>query len=232
MPAAKAHVLVVDDDLDVLTFLLSALGADGYEVEASTTSAGALRAISRRAPDLVVLDVMLGGEDGLDLLSEIRSDHAIPVVLLTGRGGEGDRVLGLRMGADDYVVKPFSAAELSARIHSILRRSGQAASQAPRTLRTFGWLAIDTVAREVSVRGMVVDTTAKEFDLLLHLSGSPRQVFSRQQLLEAVWDSSSDWQDPATVTEHVRRLRLKIEDEPDRPAFIRTVRGVGYRFEP
>ena len=141
-------------------------------------------------------------------------------------------MLGLRMGADDYVVKPFSVPELSARIHTILRRSDPGRVAAPRTKREFGALSLDLSAREVHVNGVMVETTAKEFDLLVYLSGSPRQVFSRQQLLEAVWDSSTQWQDPATVTEHVRRIRLKIEPEPDRPTFIRTVRGIGYRFEP
>jgi len=205
------------------------LEGEGFEVEGAATVGEALTVFQRHPPDLVLLDVMLAGEDGLELLMELRRTHDVPVILLTGRGDEVDRVLGLRMGADDYVVKPFSTAELSARISSVLRRT---ATKSDRTLRSFGPLTIDSNAREVRVDGKLIDTTAKEFDLLAFLSSSPRQVFTREQILERVWDSSANWQDPATVTEHVRRLRLKVEADPEHPRNIKTVRGVGYRFEP
>ena len=158
----------------------------------------------------------------------------LPAVFLSGRGLEGDRIAGLRLGADDYVVKPFSAGELSARIESVLRRSRARlapVSSAPSGV-SFGELSIDPLSREVTCAGVPVELTAKEFDLLAFLAASPRQVFSRQQLLQQVWSSSREWQDEATVTEHVRRVRRKIEADPDRPRWIRTVRGVGYRFEP
>ncbi len=181
---------------------------------------------------------MLPGRDGLDILGDLRRTSDVPVILLTARGEEADRVVGLKLGADDYVVKPFSAAELSARVQSVLRRSQPAAapasSPAARGGRSlaFDGLQIDLDTREVSVKGEAVEITAREFDLLAFLAASPRQVFSRQQLLEQVWDSSSDWQSDATVTEHVRRLRRKIEDDPDQPRWVTTARGVGYRFEP
>jgi DNA-binding response OmpR family regulator len=205
------------------------LEGEGFLVDGAATVGEALTVFQRRPPDLVLLDVMLAGEDGLELLMELRRTHDVPVILLTGRGDEVDRVLGLRMGADDYVVKPFSTAELSARITSVLRRTG---TKSDRTSRSFGPLTIDSNAREVRVDAKLVDTTAKEFDLLAFLSSSPRQVFTREQILERVWDSSAKWQDPATVTEHIRRLRLKIEADPEHPRYIKTVRGVGYRFEP
>jgi DNA-binding response OmpR family regulator len=171
----------------------------------------------------------------------------LPVVFLTGRAHEIDRIAGLKMGADDYVIKPFSAGELAARVESVLRRSrrGQyAPAQAPTTAQNnsrspatatgivMGELHLDPVTREVKVAGRLVDLTAREFDLLVFLAQSPRQVFSRAQLLDHVWASSSDWQTEATVTEHIRRLRRKIEADPDNPLWITTVRGVGYRFEP
>ena len=153
----------------------------------------------------------------------------MPVILLTARTDETDRVLGLELGADDYVVKPFSPRELVARVRSVLRRAG-APTGTP--LLAYDGLRIDTVAREVHVDDALVALTAKEFDVLAYLATNPRQVFSRAQLLEAVWDSSPDYQDPATVTVHVRRVRNKIERDPEQPRWIATVWGVGYRFEP
>jgi DNA-binding response OmpR family regulator len=184
-------------------------------------------AVQSFRPELIVLDIMLPHRSGLDVLREL--GQRIPVILLTARTDEADRVLGLELGADDYVVKPFSPRELVARVRSVLRRSSP--PEGPSHL-TFDDLAIDVAAREVSVGGQVVALTAKEFDVLLHLASHPRQVFSRAQLLAAVWDSSPDFQDPATVTVHVRRLRNKIERDPEQPRWIATVWGVGYRFEP
>jgi DNA-binding response OmpR family regulator len=155
----------------------------------------------------------------------------VPVILLSAKGHENDRILGLRLGADDYVVKPFSPGELSARVSTVLRRRSPPVALAAACLE-FDSLRIDTTSREVEVAGKPADLTAKEFDLLAFLASSPRQVFSRGQLLSQVWASSSDWQDPATVTEHVRRVRKKIEVNPDRPRWLITVRGVGYRFQP
>jgi two-component system, OmpR family, phosphate regulon response regulator PhoB len=182
----------------------------------------------------VLLDVVLGGEDGRDLLVELRLMGDVPAVFLTGRGLEMDRIAGLRMGADDYIVKPFSPGELSARIETVLRRSRATITQLhpPAPSGSFGGLRIDPLTREVECGGELIDLTAREFDLLAFLALSPRQVFTRQQLLEQVWSSSIEWQDEATVTEHIRRVRRKIELDPDHPRWITTVRGVGYRFEP
>jgi DNA-binding response OmpR family regulator len=177
----------------------------------------------------VVLDLMLPSMDGLTVLRRIRGMATTPVILLTALGDEADRVLGLELGADDYVVKPFSPRELTARVASVLRRAGPATSAAS---RQFDGLQIDEVAREVPRDGRLVELTRREFDLLACLTRSPRRVFTRGQLLEQVWDSSPEWQDPATVTVHVGHLRQKIEDDPARPRRIVTVRGVGYRFEP
>ena len=225
----KARLLVVDDDEGVLNFLRRVLTSEGFEVTLANTVADARAALQVASPHLVVLDLGLSDDDGLELLAELRADADLPVIVLTGRGAEHDRVLGLRMGADDYIVKPFSYLELVARIDTVLRRSAQRKHTLP---RVFGSIVVDTAAREVSKDGHLVETTAREFDLLAFLTASPRQVFSRQQLLEQVWASSTEWQDPATVTEHVRRLRAKLEDDPDHPRSIVTVRGVGYRFEP
>ena len=224
-----ARVLIVDDDDAVRLLVARSLSADGFQVDQARDAPAAREALTSTSPDLVVLDVMMPMEDGLELLLHIRRSSEVPVLMLTGRGEEHDRILGLKLGADDYLVKPFSPAELSARITSILRRTRW--NGADRTL-TFGDLVIDMVSREVRVEGSVVATTAKEFDLLSFLAASPRQVFSRDQILRQVWESSSDWQDTATVTEHVRRLRRKIEADPDNPRWLQTVRSVGYRFEP
>jgi len=208
---------------------------EGYEVIEAADATEALGEVDVRQPDLVLLDVVMPHTDGIDLLAEIRTRSTVPVIMLTGLGDEADRILGLRSGADDYIVKPFSPGELSARIESVLRRTqlaGAPATGDSSSSLQFGALEIDPKTRDVKVDGELVTLTAREFDLLSFLASSPRQVFDRQQLLMQVWSSSADWQDPATVTEHVRRIRRKIESDPDRPRWLKTVRGVGYRFEP
>jgi two-component system phosphate regulon response regulator PhoB len=229
----EVKILIVEDDPDICDLLKRVLEADGYEIETATDSAGALKAVEEGAPDLVLLDVVLGGEDGRDLLVKLRQKSDVPAVFLTGRGLEMDRIAGLRMGADDYIVKPFSRGELSARIETVLRRTRPSAPSAPAPASglVFGELRIDLTTREVERSGELIELTAMEFNLLAFLASSPRQVFSRQQLLQNVWSSSSEWQDEATVTEHIRRVRRKIEVDPDHPRWITTVRGVGYRFE-
>ena len=230
----RRQVLVVDDEPMVRNLLTRLLSMEGYEVLEADDGQAAIDLLRKAQPDLILLDVMLPARDGLEVLSDLRRTSNVPVILVSARGEEADRVVGLKMGADDYVVKPFSAAELSARIESVLRRaeaSRPAAGPSPRRL-VFDGLVVDVDTREVLVKGRPADTTAKEFDLLAFLAASPRQVFSREQLLEHVWSSSSDWQSAATVTEHIRRLRRKIEDDPDRPRWVTTARGVGYRFEP
>jgi DNA-binding response OmpR family regulator len=229
MQATRGEVLVVDDDPDVLGLVEAVLRSEGFVVRAVATSTEAIASVRADRPDVVLLDRMLADSDGLDVLTEIHAVAKVPVILLTGRGAEPDRVLGLRMGAEDYIVKPFSPPELVARIDTILRRINQRPGSRP---LKFGALCLDLESREVLVEGNLIPTTAKEFDLLAYLASSPRQVLSRNQLLQQVWDSSSEWQDEATVTEHVRRLRLKIEADPERPRWLITVRGVGYRFDP
>ena len=230
-PPETASILVVDDDEAIRTMLSRALAAEGFKVALAGDGDTARAAFAADDHDLVVLDLTLPSEDGLDILAGLRETSDVPVILLTGRGAEHDRILGLKLGADDYLVKPFSPGELAARITSVLRRTKRTAA-ATSTVLDFGTLRIELQTREVEVNGTAVDFTAKEFDLLAFLAQSPRQVFAREQLLRHVWDSSSEWQDSATVTEHVRRLRRKIEDNPDEPRWIKTVRGVGYRFEP
>jgi len=151
------------------------------------------------------------------------------VIILSGRGEEADRILGLKLGADDYLAKPFSPRELVARVESVLRRSRP---EPVKEHYEYSGLMVDTATREVHVNGAMIDLTTKEFDLLAHFAAQPRRVFSREDLLRAVWESSSAWQHKATVTEHVRRLRLKVESDPENPRWIKTVRGVGYRFDP
>ncbi len=225
----RGKVLVVDDDESVRVLLTRYLEMEGFEVDQVSDGGEALAAITSSNPDLVLLDLMLPAQDGLDILTRLRRDSDVPVILLTARGSEADRILGLKLGADDYVVKPFSPGELTARINSVLRRSR---SSAPQSVLQFDGLSLDLATREVTVGDLMVTTTAREFDLLAFLAASPRQVFSRQQLLENVWDSSGEWQDPDTVTEHIRRIRRRIEADPDHPRWIKTVRGVGYRFDP
>ena len=233
-PTPSSRVVLVVDDEPMLRNLLSRLlRMEGYEVLEAENGEVALALVDARQPDLVLLDVMMPARDGLDVLGDLRRTSDVPVILISALGQEADRVLGLKMGADDYVVKPFSAAELSARVESVLRRAQLRASPEPTSNRLdFDGLVVDLQTREVTIDGGKVEMTAKEFDLLAFLAGSPRQVFTREQLLQQVWGSSSEWQSDATITEHVRRLRRKIEDDPDRPRWITTVRGVGYRFEP
>jgi two-component system, OmpR family, phosphate regulon response regulator PhoB len=224
-----AKVLVVDDDRSIRHVLTRYLTLEHYEVVPAGNAEEALVALHDEAPDLVLLDVMLGEDDGLDLLEQMRATSQVPVILLTGKSEESDRVMGLKLGADDYVVKPFSPAEVEARIASVLRRTRPAA-EAP--VLTYDELTINLGTREVFLHGETVTLTAKEFDLLSFLASSPRQVFSREQLLDRVWNSSSAWQSTDTVTEHVRRLRKRIETNADKPRWLTTVWGIGYRFNP
>jgi len=227
-------ILLVEDDAEMIGLLSRFLPQEGYELRVASDMAATLRAVSEREPDIILLDIVLGDEDGRDIFREVRELSDVPAIFLTGRGLESDRIAGLKMGADDYIVKPFSPGELSARIESVLRRAGANATQhsidAPNL--KFGPLEINENTHEVHLDGNLLELTAKEFSLLAFLAASPRQVFSREQLLEHVWASSPEWQNEATVTEHIRRLRLKIESDPDRPRWITTVRGFGYRFEP
>ena len=221
-------VLVVDDDDVIRRLVRDGLEREGLSVRDAADSTQALEEIASHLPLLVVLDVNLGPVGGFDVLSKIRAISQVPVIMLTGRASEIDRVLGLELGADDYVVKPFSPRELAARVRAVLRRTTDACVDD----LDFGELSIDTRARRVRLGATHVELTAKEFDLLVFLASSPGVVFSREQLLDQVWHSAGDWQDPATVTEHVHRLRAKIERDKQHPRWIRTVRAAGYAFEP
>jgi len=227
----RRRVLVVDDDERVRTVVSWQLEADGYAVTQARDGAAALEHIATDRPDLMVLDLSMPGVGGLDVLRRVRgapgATGTLPVIVLSGRSGETDRIVGLDLGADDYLVKPFSPGELAARVRSVLRRTGT--PSAP--VRVTG-LLVDPATRDVQVDGRPVELTAREFDLLAYLARHPRQVFSRAQLLQSVWRSEPGWQGEATVTEHVHRLRHKIEDDPGRPRRLRTVRGVGYQLEP
>lgn len=228
-----SRILVVDDEPTVREVVARYLRREGHEVVEVADGDAALAAVAESPPDLVVLDRMLPGRDGLSVLDHLRRSGETPVILLTALADEHDRVTGLERGADDYVVKPFSPRELTARVNGVLRRSRVRPSR-PESVVTleFEGLSIDTSAREVRLADGPVELTPKEFDLLAFLAASPRTVFSRADLLREVWQSSPEWQDAATVTVHVRRIRNKIEPDPEHPRWITTVWGVGYRFEP
>jgi len=228
---AAPKILVVDDEPTVREVVAQYLARDGYQVLEVDRGDLVEAAVAKFQPDLIVLDIMLPGASGLDFLRN-SGPGRVPVILLTARVEEADRVLGLELGADDYVTKPFSPRELVARVRTVLRRANPLPVSPTATILEFDGLHLDLPAREATAAGALVVLTAKEFDLLAFLAQAPRQVFSRAQLLQHVWDSSADFQDPATVTVHVRRLRNKIEANPEQPRWITTVWGVGYRFEP
>jgi DNA-binding response OmpR family regulator len=224
------RLLVVDDDPTVSDVVRRYLERAGYAVTLAGDGPAALEAFARERPDLVVLDLMLPGIDGLEVYRRMRArDGALPVVMLTAMGEESDRVLGLELGADDYVTKPFSPRELVLRVQSVLRRSGPApAAATPETL-TDGDLTVDVARRVARLRGAELALTVREFDLLVYLMRHPGRAFKRTELLEAVWGWT--FGDHSTVTVHVRRLREKVEDDPAEPRRIVTVWGVGYRYE-
>ena len=226
-PNTGQRVLLVDDEPRIREVVANYLRRDGYHVQTAVDGATARRLLDDFKPDLVVLDVMLPSLSGFEVLSEIRRNGDLPVILLTARAEEADRVAGLELGADDYVVKPFSPRELVARVRSVLRRSTPRPVSGP---IEFDGVEVDVGRRVAIVSGIPVELTAKEFDLLAFLVGHARQVFSRSDLLERVWGSSAEWQDPATVTVHIRRIRMKIEKDPQNPRWLQTVWGVGYRF--
>lgn len=218
-------MLVVEDDRAIQRALAELLRRDGFEVHGATRGDEVDDALSAFDPHLMILDLGLPDVNGFDLLRTVRAARELPIIVVSGREAESDRVLALELGADDYVVKPFLNRELVARIRARLRRRTE--HLGAHRLLGDGGLRIDPASREVFLDGSSVALTAKEFDLLEHLASSPRQVFSRSQLLDAVWDSASDWQQESTITEHVHRLRQKLGAER-----IVTVRGAGYRFDP
>ena len=230
----EASVLIVDDEAMVRDVLERYLVDEGFDVRLAHDGEQALVSVADAPPDLILLDLMLPKLDGYETFRRVRASNDTPVIMLTARGEATDRIVGLELGADDYVTKPFSPREVVARVRAVLRRitSEEGATELPLegTLE-FDGLRMDLGRREVWLNGEPVRLTRKEFDLLLHLASSPGVTFTRTQLLEDVWDFAWDG-DPSTVTVHIRRLREKIEVEPSDPRRILTVWGVGYRFEP
>ncbi|MEU1598866.1 response regulator transcription factor [Streptomyces sp. NPDC005708] len=227
------RVLVVDDDPTVSEVVAGYLGRSGFTVDVAADGPAAVARAAAQPPDLVVLDLMLPGMDGLEVCRRIRGNSPIPVIMLTARGDEEDRILGLEVGADDYVTKPFSPRELVLRVESVLRRTGApAAAQTapPGSWLRAGPLALDPNARRVTRHGTELSLTIREFDLLEYFLRNPGRATSREELMRRVW--GWEFGDLSTVTVHVRRLREKVEDDPAHPRLISTVWGVGYRFDP
>jgi DNA-binding response OmpR family regulator len=222
-------VLVVDDEPTIREIVVGYLRRDGYRTLEAADGLRAREILEAESPNLVVLDVMLPGTDGLELCRWIRSRSKVPVIMLTARGEESDRIVGLELGADDYVTKPFSPRELTARVRTVLRRAAPAETQDERL--SFDGLVLDAGSREVTKAERPVRLTAKEFDLLWFLASHPRRVFSRDDLMRRIWGYSAAL-DTGTLTVHVRRLREKLEDDPSRPRHLETVWGIGYRFTP
>ena len=223
-------VLVVDDEPIVREVVVSYLRREGFQTLEAADGEEARRQLEQGEPGLVVLDLMLPGIDGLELCRWIRTRSDVPVIMLTARGEETDRIVGLELGADDYVTKPFSPRELAARVRAVLRRADGNGDARSRRLE-FGDLTIEAATREAAKGDAPLALTAREFDLLWFLASHPRRVFSREQLMDRVWGYSSAV-DTGTVTVHVRRLRAKIESDPSRPKHLQTVWGVGYRLVP
>ena len=222
------RILVVDDEKIVTEVVERYLRLNGFDVRTADDGTDGLEIAREWQPDLIVLDLMLPGIDGLEVCHRLRERSPVPIIMLTARGEESDRVVGLEIGADDYVVKPFSPRELVARVKSVLRRSGDGAGTIDRSLRCRN-LVIDPLARVVHVDGKEIELTNKEFDLLYYLASHPDQVFSREELLNRVWDVDYA-AEYSTVTVHIRRLRTRIETDPEKPRFIKTVWGIGYKF--
>lgn len=221
------QVLVVEDDLSNRQLLRQVLEDDGFGVTEAVDGPAALRALSQQRTDAVVLDLGLPGVDGVEVLRRVRARSGVPILVLSGRTQQAEKLAVLDAGADDYVVKPYSPPELAARVRALLRRGSPVVP--PETLECRD-LHIDLRARTARVAGQPIELTPKEYDLLAFLAASPGRTFTREELLEHVWGSTNQWQNVATVTEHVRRVRLKVEREPGGTPYIETVRGVGYRF--
>jgi len=228
----RPRVLVVEDDPTVSEVVARYLERDGFEVDTVEDGIAAVEMVAASSPDLMILDLMLPSLDGLEVFRRVRSFTPLPIIMLTARGDEDDRVTGLELGADDYIGKPFSPRELTARVKSVLRRAegGSSVSPGAGQMLSASNLMIDLSSREVRVAGQPVSLTVREFDLLVFLMQHPHQVFRREELLDHVWGYT--FGDTSTVTVHVRRLREKIETDPSAPSRIQTVWGVGYRFTP
>ncbi len=222
-------ILVVDDEPSIVEVVSLYLRREGFNVLTAGDGDAALTAAREHLPDLIVLDIMLPKRSGLEITRTLRMERPVPIILLTARSDEADRIVGLELGADDYVVKPFSPREVVARVKAVLRRTGRDEADVGERPLTLGSMKVVPSERVVSIDGNSVDLTAKEFDLLYFLASHPRQVFTRDQLLDRVWGTEYI-ADESTVTVHVRRLREKIERDPSNPEFVVTVWGVGYKF--
>ena len=222
-------ILVVDDEETMVRSLSTLLAEEGYEVTVAMNGAQALEAARTERPDLILLDVMLPGIDGMEVCRQIRTWSTVPIIMLTAKTGEVDKVVGLEVGADDYVTKPFSSRELVARVKANLRRAQMQAQQAQEERLAAGDVAIDLGTRRVTVRGREVTLSPKEFDLLKVLLSHPGRVLGRDFLLNQVWGEDF-FGDTRTLDVHIRWLREKIEEDPSKPEYIQTVHGVGYRF--
>ena len=229
MIRSVTKILVVDDEPTIREIVVSYLERDGFKTLEAADGNRARELLETDPPDLVVLDVMLPGTDGLELCRWIRSRSRLPVIMLTARGEESDRIVGLELGADDYVTKPFSPRELAARVRTVLRRAET--DVVVQESLSYDGLVVDSATREVTRDGNPLRLTAREFDLLWFLASHPRRVFSRENLMRRVWGYSAAL-DTGTVTVHMRRLREKIEHDPSHPRHLETVWGVGYRFAP
>ena len=224
-------IYVIEDEPSIAEVVSLYLRRAGYQVQSAADGQTAQQMLEKRLPDLVVLDLMLPGIDGYTLTRWLRDRSDVPIIMLTSRREEMDRIAGLEMGADDYMVKPFSPQELVSRVRAVLRRGGSDKATENERALSFEHLSIDPRSHTVLVNERPIDLTVKEFDMLYLLARHPRQVFSRDHLLERVW-GVSEYIDPGTVTVHVRRLREKIEADPSHPCRLLTVWGVGYKFEP
>lgn len=225
-------ILVVEDEASIAEVVSLYLKRAGFSAQIASDGRQAMTLFERRKPDLVILDLMLPEVDGLSLTRWLRDRSNVPIIMLTARRAEIDRITGLDMGADDYVVKPFSPQELVSRVRAVMRRLGREQTDAePERNLSFDEIHIDPRSRVVTLKDVPIELTVKEFDMLYLLARHPKQVFTREQLLERVW-GSAQYIDPGTVTVHVRRLREKIEADPSKPTHLLTVWGVGYKFEP
>ncbi len=232
MRMSGKRILIVEDEPSLAEVVSLYLKRAGFQVQAVSDGRQAMVILEKQIPDFVIMDIMLPEVDGLSLTRWLRDRSDVPIIMVTARREEVDRIAGLEMGADDYVVKPFSPQELVSRVRAVLRRVGrdQSGAESDRAL-SFESIQIDPLTRVVLVNKSEIELTAKEFDMLYLLARHPKQVFTRDQLLERVW-GGAEYIDPGTVTVHVRRLREKIESDPSKPEKLLTVWGVGYKFEP
>jgi len=230
MMKPKLSILVVDDESTIREVVRRYLERDGFLVREAADGFEALDAIKEDQPDLLLLDLMLPGIDGVTLTQHLRQERAVPIIMLTAKGDPTDRIRGLDLGADDYITKPFSPQEVVSRVRAVLRRVGGPVITRDQKPFELGQVWIDPVSRSVRMDEKSVSLTVKEFDLLLHFIQHPQRVFTRTQLLAQVWGDEL-YTDPSTVTVHIRRLREKIEPDPSIPSYILTVWGVGYKFE-